>query len=460
MIHHHYNVPSILYERPDEFEIDFESPDDFEIDLALPQMNFSPTRYSAVNPSYMPRFPSPTYGPLIYSARTPVYAPVLGNEVVNPVNSEVSREASPVLRLEYSPSPFEPEHTISNEENSKASSSGDCNCAGKTTSKKRSYPEEDEDEDGKLCPICLDSWTTSGEHRLCALRCGHLFGHNCVERWLSGQKTCPTCKRPVRKSDIRFIYAKKLIAVDTSVLTSLQTQLDATMAEKNTLQFKLVQSKTREHNLGQELDDLHKQISILKRRATEIYPTQSIAAQTSIFKIYKEHSFEISKDGGCRVMDFYRNSNLLVVSAQSPNQLFAGYGVRKVPLNDYKNSVFIPLHSNTIRDVSFHPQTELLLSVSVDKCVRLTETPNNKSVHSIQCTGPIWSCCWDVNNPTYFYIGEQSGDVVKYDIRKVNERLRVLKVSFHNNNKKTHILCTALPNNQPSTTRKKDSTPL
>lgn len=417
-----YDTPSITYDLQSEFEVD--SP------LLLP--SFSPTSSddSAVGSSHMPRRLRMRRTSLIYSA-SPYSSP---NTADSP---------SPVLHLEYSPSPFEPECNNINVENGKASSSGAkaeercCDCAKKqdANSKKRSYPEEDEDEDGKLCPICLDSWTNSGEHRLCALRCGHLFGHNCVERWLSGQKTCPTCKRPVRKSDIRFIYAKKLIALDTSVLNSLQTQLDATMAEKNTLQFKLVQSKTREHNLGQELDDLNKQIMVLKRKTTEvIYPSQSVgaSAQTSI-KLYKEHSFEISKDGGCRVMDFYKNSNLLVVSAQSPNQLFAGYGVRKVPLNDYKNSVFIPLHSNTIRDVCFHPHTELLLSVSVDKCVRLTETPNNKSVQSIQCTGPIWSCCWDVNNPTYFYIGEQSGEVVKYDIRKINERLCVLKVSFYIN---------------------------
>ena len=34
-----------------------------------------------------------------------------------------------------------------------------------------SHQEEDEN-----CPICLDRWTSSGEHRVSALRCGHLFG--------------------------------------------------------------------------------------------------------------------------------------------------------------------------------------------------------------------------------------------------------------------------------------------
>jgi len=30
------------------------------------------------------------------------------------------------------------------------------------------------------CPICFESWTNSGSHRLSALRCGHLFGQRFV----------------------------------------------------------------------------------------------------------------------------------------------------------------------------------------------------------------------------------------------------------------------------------------
>ncbi|KAF0989369.1 hypothetical protein HZS_5074 [Henneguya salminicola] len=26
------------------------------------------------------------------------------------------------------------------------------------------------------CPICFEPWTNIGEHRICTLKCGHLFG--------------------------------------------------------------------------------------------------------------------------------------------------------------------------------------------------------------------------------------------------------------------------------------------
>lgn len=34
------------------------------------------------------------------------------------------------------------------------------------------------------CTICIDACTLSGPHRLVALKCGHLFGKLCIERWV------------------------------------------------------------------------------------------------------------------------------------------------------------------------------------------------------------------------------------------------------------------------------------
>jgi hypothetical protein len=61
-----------------------------------------------------------------------------------------------------------------------------------TSSNKRKKPgsddideEKDEKEDltrsilqndAEVCPICLEEWTNSGQHRLVATECGHLFG--------------------------------------------------------------------------------------------------------------------------------------------------------------------------------------------------------------------------------------------------------------------------------------------
>lgn len=50
--------------------------------------------------------------------------------------------------------------------------------------------EESESIEEETCSICLEPWTNSGAHRLVCLKCGHLFGEACIERWL---KTVPKC---------------------------------------------------------------------------------------------------------------------------------------------------------------------------------------------------------------------------------------------------------------------------
>eukprot|EP00795_Rhopilema_esculentum_P013037 gene13037-3812_t len=78
-------------------------------------------------------------------------------------------------------------------------------------------PESDAEEQG--CPVCFEPWTNSGSHRLVSLKCGHLFGKSCIERWLKGKKKtrkCPQCNCPAKREDIRNIYCKALKATDTS----------------------------------------------------------------------------------------------------------------------------------------------------------------------------------------------------------------------------------------------------
>lgn len=50
--------------------------------------------------------------------------------------------------------------------------------------------EETDANEEETCSICLEPWTNSGAHRLVCLKCGHLFGEACIERWL---KTVPKC---------------------------------------------------------------------------------------------------------------------------------------------------------------------------------------------------------------------------------------------------------------------------
>lgn len=290
--------------------------------------------------------------------------------------------------------------------------------------------DDDDDDDGKLCPICYDNWTNVGPHRLCSLKCGHLFGLSCLTRWLDTQrrKTCPSCKKHVSRNDIRYIYAKKVIAVDTQIVETLKKQIVDINCEKLQLQTELNKLKCRESLLMQEVDNLKKHIAGLNTRKATVdsnvlkaYPQRSNAV-----KLYKDKSLDLST--GCRVFDVNVRLNTIAVSSKSNNALFAGYGIRKVTISDYKLTTFLPLHSDAIRDVAFHPENNCLLTASLDKSCKYIDCSTNSSAITVGCGVELWSCCWDCINTNIFYVGTRQGSIFKYDIRQTANYVSVYNV--------------------------------
>lgn len=297
---------------------------------------------------------------------------------------------------------------------------------------------EDYDDEGSLCPICFDNWTTSGEHRLCSLKCGHLFGWNCLDRWLTfhNKKACPTCKLKANKNDIRYIYAKRVLALDTTELNALKEQIQILNEEKNRLNIELAKRICNEESLKQDLNKYKDEIRNLNIKleyvtSSNVFKTSqgNTYPQTSSIKLYMDKSLEICKDGGCRVLDSKIDMDVILSSAKSPMNLFAeGHGVRKINISNYKPTAYIQLHSKPIRDIRFHAHNSCLLSVSLDKTIKITDITNNYSIASYSFTNPLWSCCWDVDNPNILYAGEQQGTVLKFDTRKFSDPLALLSV--------------------------------
>ncbi|KAH8352299.1 hypothetical protein KR084_003376, partial [Drosophila pseudotakahashii] len=58
------------------------------------------------------------------------------------------------------------------------------------------------------CSICLEPWRGDGAHHLVSLRCGHLFGSNCIHTAIRRFHRCPICRRRARHADVRRIYGR------------------------------------------------------------------------------------------------------------------------------------------------------------------------------------------------------------------------------------------------------------
>lgn len=287
--------------------------------------------------------------------------------------------------------------------------------------RKLSSPKQVADEgDGETCPICLDSWGNSGEHRLVSLKCGHLFGAHCVERWLKAQnskdRSCPTCKCKANLKDIRFIYARKLVAADTSQITALQKQIDLLQAEKTRTELELQNSRIAHRTCVLQLEVLRN--TLMKNQVSKEQQPKRM------WRFALEKNLEISKDGGCRVLTYNCRTYELYVSQKSTNNLFHGFGIRKVSSIDYKLGQFVLLHSKPIRDITYSQPRDLLLSVGLDSTARIVERgiPNT----SIQCGVPLWSCSWDYLRSNEFYVGGVGGVIHQYDVRNSSSYIQRL----------------------------------
>jgi E3 ubiquitin-protein ligase RFWD3 len=75
-----------------------------------------------------------------------------------------------------------------------------------------------------LCIICSDAWKVSGPHRVVALRCGHIYGKRCIEKWVADKGKCPFCSAPTTIKDLIPLYLNA--SVNKKVLQKHKQQND------------------------------------------------------------------------------------------------------------------------------------------------------------------------------------------------------------------------------------------
>ncbi|XP_071315411.1 E3 ubiquitin-protein ligase rfwd3.S isoform X2 [Trachinotus anak] len=308
-----------------------------------------------------------------------------------------------------------------------------------------------EESEGDTCTICFEAWTTAGEHRLSALRCGHLFGFTCIQRWLKAQgpaAKCPQCNKKAKRSDIVLLYAPKLRALDNSEQESLKRSLEQEQslrrkAELESAQYKLkLQVVTNKcGKVEQELQELRALIAQAGRSSVPSSSSSTFSGSTSLLSMSQradgsrtaQYSFSkavlVSQAGGCRVLSYCEPLSCLLASQPSPQAtLVPGCGVKKVSVVNMKASHYVPIHSKQIRGLSFNRQNDsLLLSAALDNTIKLTSLLTNTVVQTYNAGKPVWSCCWCLDNSNYVYAGLSNGSVLVYDTRDTSTHVQELQ---------------------------------
>ncbi|XP_058065696.1 E3 ubiquitin-protein ligase RFWD3 [Anopheles bellator] len=297
----------------------------------------------------------------------------------------------------------------------------------------------DDEDNGLQCSICLDEWTTSGEHRVVSLRCGHLFGQSCITRWLQSNvgphRCCATCKTRASVRDFRPIYAKAVRALDTTREEQLKVDLKIERDRVAELHMKLtavtVQLANQRHLAAQYKVKLDEMSTAGENPVVVLNST----VRPTVYMLNMDKNIEISSEPGCRVMAYAAGPQILLISLKSTQVLFPGYAVRMLRAPDYNAIGTVFVSSQSIRDIAVDAADALFACATMEKTVKifsiaqrnikLTITPNTEEA--------VWSCSFDKERPTCLYLGSVHGAVYVYDIRQPEQCLMQFAVGHAHN---------------------------
>ncbi|XP_032468930.1 E3 ubiquitin-protein ligase RFWD3 isoform X4 [Phocoena sinus] len=299
-----------------------------------------------------------------------------------------------------------------------------------------------DEEEVDTCTICLEQWTNAGDHRLSALRCGHLFGYKCISKWLKGQaRKCPQCNKKAKHSDIVVLYARTLRALDTSEQELTKSSLEEEQMLRKKAELESAQCRLQLQVLTEECTKLHSHVQDLKKLIVQHQGQisqltgssrarflSSLSSSQSQHKYHFQKTFTVSQTGNCRVMTYCDALSCLVVSQPSPQASFLpGFGVKMLSTANMKSSQYIPVHGKQIRGLAFSSRSKgLLLSASLDNTIKLTSLETNTVVQTYNTGRPVWSCCWCLDENNYMYAGLVNGSILLYDLRNTSSHIQEL----------------------------------
>ncbi|GMT24215.1 hypothetical protein PFISCL1PPCAC_15512, partial [Pristionchus fissidentatus] len=248
------------------------------------------------------------------------------------------------------------------------------------------------------CNICFDSFTSSGNHRLVSLRCGHFFGEDCIKRWISSEsgKSCPTCKKSAQIKDVRHHFVSAVKSVDNSESESLRQSLVVFQRENEGLRLE---------NLS-----LRKRIADLCKKHQVVQRVQSIPH--SGFVVQRKYSYTLSKEDGSRAFDV--NGERIVVSlklASSP--ITHGFGIYILDATLRPIGEKVGIANRRIRTIEFCPFDSTLFVIGGEDSWLVVRSIDGGVRKRVAVPAPVWSSCW--TSSSRMIVGLSNGRILELD---------------------------------------------
>lgn len=252
--------------------------------------------------------------------------------------------------------------------------------------KKRKQKEEQE-----KCSICLQNMNSSGLHQICCLSCGHLYGKNCIEKWLKEKKYCPKCLQPSFLNQIRLLYFENLEIVDNSQIEDLRELYEKEKKKRMELEVEIAKYKKEE---------IPKESFVLKK---------------------------VIETKNSRVMDFHKEGSKLYISFDTNYKTGVDIiGIEQKFLDNFE------IYEKPIRDIKCCPFNQDVLLTIAGNEFKLVDSMSKKIlIHSKISDGDLFSCCFDLKDANNIFLGS-NGFLNIFDLRNYKYPTSKIKTNYVN----------------------------
>ncbi|XP_021682349.2 uncharacterized protein LOC110666242 isoform X2 [Hevea brasiliensis] len=273
--------------------------------------------------------------------------------------------------------------------------------------------------DGLFCPICMDAWTSEGDHHICCLPCGHIFGLSCISKWLKQNRNsakCPQCNRNCTLKDVRKLFAPRFAVVDEESQKSADWCRKESEWQKREaeLQLKVNQLTERTTYLEHLVGDMESS-STVPFSAGNINSKLCQGGSSSIFVLERELQVD-----GARLFDIDAFGQILLLARRLP-KIDGSHVLTKMNLLPPHESedILLPSSMKIIKDLHISPfNGSHALCASLGKKLSVLSMESNSVILSYDLPSPAWSCCWDLQSSYYMYAGLQNSLLLAFDMRQ------------------------------------------
>ncbi|KAJ0397375.1 hypothetical protein P43SY_008206 [Pythium insidiosum] len=328
------------------------------------------------------------------------------------------------------------------------------------------------------CSVCYDPCTKVGRHRLVSLKCGHVYGKKCIERWVAERKSCPNCNVSVRKADIRPLFTDHVAVVDNTATVDMTDKFEAEKSRRILIETELSRAKLQVQLAQAEATRWQQEAAQWRQRAADLQcqlasdrftaankpESTSLSTPTRVQPLRSTPSESTPRREPSRSQPFASQAAsptpAAAASAPSPSptaapmdgwsyrplfryslqsaRVFAiskscsllcvgeafsptSHGILKLSAADTRHTIRISAHQSPVRDLCLSASEDLVLSIAFDGRLAVASLRSDSVVQQYALPPGRtlgWSCCLSDADPHALYCGLQDGTVAKYDMRR------------------------------------------